>query len=397
MAMIKGVIAATPRQFARRPTELHKSAGIPLDDPDSVIRDINTTQIFEELKREQQVNRVFAVLENKLCKGQRVLLDEPVGNYCSATKWDLFSNQCFSRYLLNKIDKVDFESWSGPPSITFRRLKGYTGSDGMRFDGYISGLEGMLGVLKPFKFPKYASLDPIVIKTTGRSREVTIWFAEAGYMRMEMTMGSKEDIRNGKGVEVIWSGIQNRSERKDWPHKVFEAKEAKLQKRRKRKEEKMAAANKKKAEEEQAAAREKADYEYDVARCELKIKRWTARCEAGRISPAQLEAFIVKLETEYHSDSETGSEDEFYDVGRTDGEDIEEESDHEEDSKNKRSVSPIWSESSFSSAGQEAWSESDSEWEEEVAWEEEQEAAERAAAAAYGWDDEEEEDEEEEE
>lgn len=203
-----------------------------------------------------------------------------------------------------------------------------------------------------------------------------MWFAEAGYMRMQMTMGSKDDIRKGKGVQVIWSGIEYKSKRTDQPYKAFARRKAKIDREYERKHEKMAAASKKKAEEEQAkqkqqqqqeVAIQKTKYEHKLAKRGREIKRWTARCKEGKISPAQLKIFRIKLDPGNESESETDSEDEFYGEGKTDYEETEDEEetddeeDTEDDDKSEQSISSIWSESPSSSAGEESWTESESE------------------------------------
>ena len=116
------------------------------------------------------------------------------------------------------------------------------GSDGTSICGVNKGGVEIVRTIKSFRRPKYASLDPIIVKTTGRSRRVKMCFAGDGYMRMQLTMGTKKDLEKGWGVQVIWSGIQDRTERSDQPHKAYEAREADLAK--------MAAAAKKVKEEQ---------------------------------------------------------------------------------------------------------------------------------------------------
>ncbi|CAE7026631.1 hypothetical protein P3342_005825 [Pyrenophora teres f. teres] len=82
------------------------------------------------------------------------------------------------------------------------------------FGNIISGPE-LRGLLKALTWPKYASLDPIMVRTTARCKMLKMWFTGDGYMRMVAVMGSKKDLENGREVPIIWSGIKMTPEREN--------------------------------------------------------------------------------------------------------------------------------------------------------------------------------------
>jgi hypothetical protein len=99
-----------------------------------------------------------------------------------------------------------------------------------------------------------------VVKTTSRCREMKIWFAGQGCMRMQCVVGSKADIENGDAETVGWSGVHMTKARKDEEMAVFREK---LKRKRKEMEErrKLEAAERqkeemRKAEEEMKKAEE---------------------------------------------------------------------------------------------------------------------------------------------
>ncbi|KAI1559142.1 hypothetical protein PtrEW4_011880, partial [Pyrenophora tritici-repentis] len=159
--------------------------------------------------------------------------------------------EAYTKYFLPKIDNMDFAEWDEPtdpahkmnfydPSCRTADNPLYKMRDMQPSFGDIDidcGGAELRGSLKKFTWPEYASLDPIIVKTTGRSRRLKMWFTGDGFMRMELLMGSKDDFRNECGVPVIWSGIEmtefrSQEEAKEWraERKAMEEEEEKERK-----------------------------------------------------------------------------------------------------------------------------------------------------------------------
>lgn len=85
----------------------------------------------------------------------------------------------------------------------------------------MQGPKEMKGELKPFDWPQYASLDPIVVKTTVRCRMYKIWFAGNGYMRMQCKVRGKGEGAQEEAEMITWSCIQVIRERKDEEHRLW--------------------------------------------------------------------------------------------------------------------------------------------------------------------------------
>ncbi|KAI1522401.1 hypothetical protein PtrCC142_011843, partial [Pyrenophora tritici-repentis] len=218
-----------PNGKLRRRLKVHWPCLVEKGDPEGWTREHNLWYIQEEMKREEQVTAAFTSLKEKLEQGKKA----------------------YTKYFLPKIDNMDFAEWDEPtdpahkmnfydPSCRTADNPLYKMRDMQPSFGDIDidcGGAELRGSLKKFTWPEYASLDPIIVKTTGRSRRLKMWFTGDGFMRMELLMGSKDDFRNECGVPVIWSGIEmtefrSQEEAKEWraERKAMEEEEEKERK-----------------------------------------------------------------------------------------------------------------------------------------------------------------------
>jgi hypothetical protein len=80
-----------------------------------------------------------------------------------------------------------------------------------RFDtGMERAVKPGLSTIYPFECPKYASLDPVVVrmynwkKSDSAGGECKLWFLGDGYIRLEIDT----ELYTGRPGKLMWSGIQ---------------------------------------------------------------------------------------------------------------------------------------------------------------------------------------------
>ena len=144
--------------------------------------------------------------------------------------------------------------------------------------------------------PRHASLEPITVKTTSRCRQIKMWFAGNGYMRMQCEMGSKDHFRNGYMTTVLWSCIQKTKERQEREAEELEVKWAKQEEEAKAIEAKQRQEQKEKEREEDRKSMEK-------------LKEMAKRREALRQKHADGETNSSELEEEEDEEDEEDDED----------------------------------------------------------------------------------------
>ncbi|KAI4694095.1 uncharacterized protein J4E84_002675 [Alternaria hordeiaustralica] len=342
-AEITRYIEAMERVPLRRRLDVHwKIGGVPRGDPENIIRELNVDHIKEVMERDAQVSAAFASLKKTLEEGKPA--PGIYNPYVKHGKWSLFSSEVFTEFLLWNIDNMEFKQFCVNQWIEFHDpdaevdfMDCHCGRP--ETYGTIVGPRQIKGDFKPFDWPQEASLEPIVVKTSSRCREIKMWFAGNGYMRMQCDMGSVEELANGQAKRVTWNAIQNTKEHKEREQKAFMA-------RRRREDEEFRvrqaeAIRRREREEEQAREQKKEDHRLWVKKNQrrLKLRR---KYEDGDINSSELE-----LSTE----EEDGE-------GATDA----------EESRSSASPEP-WD----SSTGEEDWTESESEEEESEEEEEEEE------------------------
>jgi len=211
----------------------------------------------------------------------------------------MFSSEVFTKYLFDELDNMDFKYWEQDRALEFydpnsKLHNGKCGKCG-KFGGIINDVKGLQGKLKAFDMPRHASLEPITVKTTSRCRQIKMWFAGNGYMRMQCEMGSKDHFRNGYTTTVLWSCIQKTKERQEREAEELEVKWAKQEEEAKAIEAKQRQEQKEKEREEDRKSMEK-------------LKEMAKRREALRQKHADGEINSSELEEE--EDDEDDEDDE---------------------------------------------------------------------------------------
>jgi hypothetical protein len=215
--------------------------------------------------------------------------------------------------------------------------------------GYIMSPKELRGTLKVIEMPKYASFEPVVIKTTGRCRELKIWFAGNGLFRMQCVVGSKADIEAGTAETIIWSGVQMTKTRAEEERKVW------IEKREEGRKEIKERMKVEKAEREEQEKKE---------REEERIK-WLAKEKEEKKKRQQVERKRAKWLKKYE-DGDVDSKDMPEELRELDeDEDDLDEGDSDEDSDEDTLRSSAPPDSPGSSSEQEPWTDSESEHEED--------------------------------
>jgi hypothetical protein len=389
---VRKQVDAIPRvKLRHRLSDYHCPLGCPRTED---MRLWNIGRIEEEMKRDEQVSLTFAALESALQRGEQVPISNPL-QYDEGGDWELFSSEVFTKYLLHDIDNLEFKNWEvnrtmhfHDPAMTREQVQQacwckYHIVEGF---GHINAPREPKGLFKPFDWPQYASLDPIVVKTTSRSREMKMWFAGQGCMRMQCVVGSKADIENGDAETIVWSGVHMTEARKDEEMAVFQEKlKKKLEAAERLKEEVQKAEERtRKTEEERRVWQEEVGGR--LLAVEEKREEWLERDYNGEVGSDDM---LEELPEEEDDESEEGVDD----VLQTDSDDgvwssckanadvaftlrtrSEDEDDSDEDGsdengsdedsvgESQRSSAPP--DSPASSTGEEDWTESEDEEEE---------------------------------
>jgi hypothetical protein len=93
-------------------TLIHIKASIPRGDPEGMPRSFNIAVIEDEMEREELFHATFLALQQRLESGESIDIVEPYTRSGYSTgKWDLFSSEVFTKYLLDEIDNTDFAAW----------------------------------------------------------------------------------------------------------------------------------------------------------------------------------------------------------------------------------------------------------------------------------------------
>jgi hypothetical protein len=69
--------------------------------------------------------------------------------------------------------------------------------------GTIVGSRHIKEEIEAFGWPQESSIEAIVVLMSNPCREVKIWFAGNGYMRMQCEMGTREKLANGQPTTAI--------------------------------------------------------------------------------------------------------------------------------------------------------------------------------------------------
>jgi hypothetical protein len=111
MKEVKQEINDMPREKLRHRLTIHYAMSLPRTDDKAVLRSMNLYHIQQEMERDEQVNAAFADLEKKLERGEKVSIRVPFVDPDSDgiySKWNMFSSEVFTKYLLWEIDNLDF-------------------------------------------------------------------------------------------------------------------------------------------------------------------------------------------------------------------------------------------------------------------------------------------------
>ena len=294
------------------------------------------------MKRDAQVSAAFVSLKKTLEEGKPA--PGIYNPYIKHGKWDLFSSEVFTEFLLWNIDNMDFKQFCVDQWIEFHDPEAevdlmdcWCGRP--ETFGTIVGPRHIEGEIKAFDWPQEASLEPIVVRTSSRCREVKMWFARNGYMRMQCEMGTVDELAKGQATTVTWNAIQMTKERKEREHKEFMARRKRQDEERRVKQ--AEERRRREIEEEKAKEQKREDHRLWVIKNQRRLKlrqKW----EDGDINSSELELSTKEEDDESATDAE--------------------------ESRSSASPEP-WD----SSTGEEDWTESESEEEESEEDEEEEE------------------------
>ncbi|KAH6868571.1 hypothetical protein BKA58DRAFT_421835 [Alternaria rosae] len=256
------------------------------------------------MERDAQVSGAFASLKKTLEEGKPAPgIYDP---YVSHGKWSLFSSEVFTEYLLWNIDNMNFKNFCVSQWIEFHDPEAEVDLMDCHCQrpetfGTIVGPRHIKGEIKPFDWPQEALLEPIVVRTSSRCREVKMWFAGNGYMRMQYDMGSVDELANGQASTVTWNAIQMTKEHKEREHKEFMV-------RRKKQEEEIRVKQaeemrRRKIEEEKAREQKKEDHTLWVKKNQRRLKL-RQKYEDGHINSSELELSTEEENGEGATDAE---------------------------------------------------------------------------------------------